>query len=73
MGARTTSGRIVTSLPTVGVTDDIFYDSGRHLVYVIGGEGAVEVLRQHDLDNYQRSPENHTGAWSTHRFVRTRL
>jgi hypothetical protein len=49
----TTSGRIATSLPTVGVTDDIFYDSGRHLVYVIGGEGAVEVLRQHDLDHYQ--------------------
>jgi hypothetical protein len=40
----TTSGRIATSLPTVGVTDDIFYDSGRHLIYVIGGEGAVEVL-----------------------------
>jgi hypothetical protein len=40
----TTSGRIVTSLLTVGDTDDIFYDPGRHLVYVISGEGAVEVL-----------------------------
>ena len=47
----TTSGRIVTSLRTVRDTDDIFYDPGRHLVYVIGGEGAVEVLRQHDPDH----------------------
>ena len=40
----TTSGRIVPSLSTVGDSDDIFYDPGRHLVYVISGEGAVEVL-----------------------------
>jgi DNA-binding beta-propeller fold protein YncE len=49
----TTSGRIVTSLPTVGDTDDVFYDPVRRLVYVIGGEGAVEVLRQHDQDHYE--------------------
>ena len=49
----TTSGRIVTSLPTVGDTDDVFYDPVRRLVYVIGGEGAVEVLRQHDRDHYE--------------------
>jgi DNA-binding beta-propeller fold protein YncE len=50
----TISGRIVTSLPTVGDTDDVFYDPGRRLVYVIGGEGAVEVLGQHDPDHYER-------------------
>jgi hypothetical protein len=49
----TTSGRIVTSLPTVGDTDDIFYDPGRHLVFVIGGEGAVEILREYDPDHYK--------------------
>jgi hypothetical protein len=49
----TTSGRIVTSMPTVGDTDDVFYDPVRQLVYVIGGEGAVEVLRQHDQDHYE--------------------
>src|SRR3984893_2719411 len=48
----TTSGRIVTSLPTVGDTDDVFYDPVRRLVYVIGGEGAVEVFRQHNQDHY---------------------
>ena len=50
----TTSGRIVTSLHTVGDADDVFYDTGRRLVYVIGGEGAVEVLRQRDPDHYER-------------------
>jgi DNA-binding beta-propeller fold protein YncE len=50
----TTSGRIVTSLPTVGDTDDVFYDPVRRLVYVIGGEGAVEILRQRDPDHYDR-------------------
>jgi hypothetical protein len=49
----TTSGRIVASLSTIGDTDDIFYDAGRRLVYVIGGEGAVEVLRQRDSDHYE--------------------
>src|ERR1700719_4315379 len=49
----TTSGRIVSSLSTIGDTDDIFYDVGRRLVYVIGGEGAVEVLRQRDPDHYE--------------------
>jgi DNA-binding beta-propeller fold protein YncE len=51
----TTSGRVVTSMPTVGDADDVFYDSGRRLVYVIGGEGAVEVLRQRDSDHYERA------------------
>jgi DNA-binding beta-propeller fold protein YncE len=50
----TDSGRIVTALPTVGDSDDIFYDSERQLIYVIGGEGAVEVLRQRDPTNYER-------------------
>jgi hypothetical protein len=48
-----TSGRIVSSLSTIGDADDIFYDAGRRLVYVIGGQGAVEVLRQRDLDHYE--------------------
>ena len=49
----TTSGRIVASLSTLGDTDDIFYDAGRRVVYVIGGEGAVEVFRQRDPDHYE--------------------
>jgi hypothetical protein len=51
----TTSGRIVDTLPTVGDTDDVFYDAARPMVYVIGGEGAVETLRQLDPDHYERA------------------
>jgi hypothetical protein len=42
-------------LSTIGDTDDIFYDAGRRLVlvYVIGGEDAVEVLRQRDPDHHE--------------------
>jgi DNA-binding beta-propeller fold protein YncE len=49
-----TSGRIVAVLVTVGDTDDVFFDDSRRLVYVIGGEGAVEILRQRDPDHYDR-------------------
>jgi len=49
-----TSGRIVAELGTVGDADDVFYDKGRRLVYVIGGEGAAEIFRQRDPDHYER-------------------
>jgi hypothetical protein len=49
----TISGRIVASLSTIGDADDIFYDGSRRFVYVIGGEGAVEVFRQRDADHYE--------------------
>jgi DNA-binding beta-propeller fold protein YncE len=49
----TGSGQVVSTLASVGDADDIFYDSDRKLVYVIGGEGAVEVLRQRDPTNYE--------------------
>jgi hypothetical protein len=40
--------------------DDIFYDSDRKLVYVISGEGAVEVLRERDPTNYGHIGRNTT-------------
>jgi len=49
----TNSGQIVSTLPTVGDCDDIFYDASRRAVYVIGGEGTVEVLQQRDPNNYE--------------------
>lgn len=58
----TDSGRIVTTLPIVGDTDDIFYDGSRKLIYVVGGEGAVDVLRQRDPDDYQRVERIATGS-----------
>jgi DNA-binding beta-propeller fold protein YncE len=51
----TTSGQTVSTLPTVGDSDDVFYDATRKLVLVIGGEGAMDILRQRDPDHYERA------------------
>jgi YVTN family beta-propeller protein len=40
----TTTGKILGTTPTVGDTDDLFYDAARDRLYVVGGEGAVDVL-----------------------------
>jgi DNA-binding beta-propeller fold protein YncE len=56
------NGSVVASLPTVGDTDDLFYDSARHTIYVIGGEGAVDVFLQRDTDHYERISRISTSA-----------
>ncbi|HXI57904.1 MAG TPA: YncE family protein [Polyangia bacterium] len=38
------SGKQSAAVPCVGDTDDLFYDSARDRVYVIGGEGFVDVF-----------------------------
>ncbi len=48
----TDSGRLVTGTDIVGDTDDLFYDSVKQRVYVIGGAGFVTVLEQQDADHY---------------------
>lgn len=50
----TGSGSVVAKLPTVGDSDDVFYDSPRRRVYVSGGEGAVAVYQQQDRDHYSK-------------------
>jgi DNA-binding beta-propeller fold protein YncE len=40
----TRSGAFVTSIAIVGDTDDLFYDEARRRVYVIGGDGFVDVI-----------------------------
>lgn len=49
----TGSGAVVAGLPTVGDSDDVFYDAAARRVYVTGGEGAVVVYRQLDTDHYE--------------------
>lgn len=49
----TDDGRVVQSLHTVGDSDDVFYDAARKQIYVIGGEGAVAVVKQDDPDHYR--------------------
>jgi len=42
----TASGKVVTSVPVVGDTDDMFYDTTRNRLYVIGGDGFVDVVER---------------------------
>src|SRR5215469_3348743 len=58
----TNSGQVVAKLPVVGDADDVFFDPSRHLVYVIGGEGAVDVFRMQDPNRYDHVGRIHTAA-----------
>jgi YVTN family beta-propeller protein len=48
----TRSGAVVAKLPTVGDSDDVFYDQKYRRIYVSGGEGAIVVYQQNDADHY---------------------
>jgi DNA-binding beta-propeller fold protein YncE len=50
----TKNGKQTASVEIVGDTDDLFYDSTRKRVYVIGGEGFVDVIAQREADHYDR-------------------
>ena len=50
----TDSGKIVAKTPTVGDSDDVFYDSACHRLYVTGGGGAVVVYDQRSRDQYEQ-------------------
>ena len=45
-------GKAVTSFPTVGVMDGLFYDASRKRLYATGGEGFLYVHQQKDADSY---------------------
>ena len=61
------AGALVTSIEIVGDTDDLFYDEARSRVYVIGGEGFVDVIER-DGDRLKR-----VGRTSTRGGARTGL
>ena len=46
------SGKVITSLPSVGDSDDMAYDARNRRIYVSGGEGYVSVFEQDDADHY---------------------
>jgi uncharacterized protein YcgI (DUF1989 family) len=50
----TASGKMVASPEIVADTDDLFYDASRGRVYIIGGQGFIDVLQQKDPDHYDR-------------------
>jgi len=50
----TETGKQTASVEIVGDTDDLFYDAAKSRVYVIGGQGGVDVFQQKDPDHYER-------------------
>src|SRR5262245_45674444 len=50
----TETGKQTASVEIVGDTDDLFYDANRSRVYVIGGQGFVDVFEQKDPNHYNR-------------------
>lgn len=49
----TTTGKRVAELPICGDADDLFFDSLRHRLYAICGEGLIQVIGQRDADHYE--------------------
>ncbi len=47
------TGKVIQSLPTVGDSDDVFFDSKRKRIYATGGEGAISVYQQRSSNEYQ--------------------
>lgn len=50
----TETGKVVASLPTVGASDDMYYDAARRRIYVMGGYGYIDVIAQKDANHYTR-------------------
>jgi DNA-binding beta-propeller fold protein YncE len=50
----TDTGAAVASLDISGDADDVFYDTKRHHLYAICGEGHIDVINQENADRYKR-------------------
>ena len=50
----TDSGKLIAKLPIGGDTDDIFFDPERKRVYVVCGEGRIDIVRAESPDRYTR-------------------
>jgi YVTN family beta-propeller protein len=65
----TQSGKTLATFPTIGHTDDLFYDADGHRLYVIGGEGTIDVFaRESDslrrIANVPTLEGTRTGLWA---------
>jgi len=67
----TASGKRIATVPCVGDTDDLFFDARRERVYVIGGQGYVDVFDAAAAGKYDRLAHiatragARTGLWSS--------
>jgi DNA-binding beta-propeller fold protein YncE len=51
----TATGKQVAALETAGDSDDLFYDAVNGRIYVIGGQGFLDIFEQKDPDHYVRA------------------
>jgi DNA-binding beta-propeller fold protein YncE len=58
----TNSGQVVAKLPVVGDTDDVYFDPTRRFVYVIGGDGAVDVFQMSDPNHCEHAGRTNTAS-----------
>lgn len=49
----TETGNEIARLRAAGECDDVFFDTSRKRIYVIGGEGFISVFQQNDPDHYE--------------------
>ncbi len=50
----THSGAVVAKLPTVGDSDDVFYDRSTRRIYATGGDGSIVTYQQQGADQYSK-------------------
>jgi WD40 repeat protein len=58
----TESGKVLSNFPTVGDTDDLFYDSQVRRLYVCGGEGFIFVHQKENGDRFTQLAKIPTAA-----------
>jgi DNA-binding beta-propeller fold protein YncE len=56
----TDTGKVIASLPCVGVNDDMTFDAKRKRIYITG-DGATSVFAQRDADHYEHIVDVPTG------------
>jgi len=49
----TQTGNEIARLRAAGECDDVYFDSARKRIYVLGGEGIISVIQQKDPDHYE--------------------
>jgi len=58
----TTTGKVTSSFDIVGDTDDLFYDTKRKRLYVIGGEGFLDTFEERSAGAFERTAHTATSA-----------
>ena len=56
----TDSGDVVAKTDISSDPDEVFYDSKRHLIYVICGAGKIDIIEQTDANTYRASAKTQT-------------